>query len=344
VLPVGDRNFRTERVRVESLPPFRGAAAAVAANVRAERRRDVHVRLRDLAMDDLGQLLVAGEPHALDVGAFHQLAYHAGFGMGARYLAERCDGPLRATNVNAQLRAGSNRTVTLRTRDGEDGRRVAFATVTPAYAPVDTDRVLDAALPALADARAEITYDGTGARATALWMPDAVVDLAAGDVFKAGVRIETDDTGRGRVRVSAVVFRNRCLNLIIIGESSVETVSAVHKGDPDAILKRVADGVEAARESVADFLDAWGHARTVMVDPLVLIRKIVEERKLVPRGERDRDAVFGALLSAFHKEPGDTLADVSNAFSRSAHENPLWGMDFREELERQAARMVLLPA
>ena len=48
-------------------------------------------------------------------------------------------------------------------------------------------------------------YDGTGGRATALWMPDQVVDLAAGDLFKVGVRIQTDDTGRGRIRVAGVV-------------------------------------------------------------------------------------------------------------------------------------------
>lgn len=55
-------------------------------------------------------------------------------------------------------------------------------------------------------------YDGTGGRATALWMPDQVVDLVAGDLFKVGVRIQTDDTGRGRIRVAGVVWRNRCLN------------------------------------------------------------------------------------------------------------------------------------
>lgn len=343
VLPVGDRNFRVERGRVEALPLFGDAASAVASEIRMEDRRDRPVRMRDLAMTERGTLLVDGDEHGLDVGAFYQLAQHAGFGMGARYLAERCDGALRATNVNEQLGGAANRALSLRTRSGPDGLRAAFATVTPAYAPVDTDRVLAAAAPHLADARTELVYDGAGARATALWMPDVVADLAAGDVFKAGVRIETDDTGRGRIRVSAVVFRNRCLNLLIIGEGTVETVSAVHKGRPDTILARVEAGIAAARGRVADFLGAWGRARSTLVDAEALVRDWVEEKRLLPRGERDRDAVVESLLSAWRKEPGNTLADASNALSRAAHENPLWGMDFREELERQAARMVLVP-
>jgi hypothetical protein len=265
--------------------------------------------------------------------------------MGARYLAEKCDGSLRAVNVNRQLRKTPNRTLTLRTRKGEDhDARTVYATVTPAYAPVDTDRVLQAVEPHLAEARTEMVYDGSGVKATALWMPDQVVDLAAGDIFKAGVRVETDDTGRGRIRVSAVVVRNRCLNLLIIGEGTVETVSAVHKGSPETILNRVAQGIGEARAKIGDFLQAWGHARTVKTDPERLIKLWVEHRELGNISPKERDSVVEALLSAFHKEPGDTLADAVNAVSRAAHETVAWGMDFRAELERHAARLVYVAA
>lgn len=263
--------------------------------------------------------------------------------MGARYLAEKCDGELRAENVNRQLRKAANRTLTLRTRAGEEDQRTVFATVTPAYAPVDTDSVLGAVTPSLTDARTEIVYDGTGVKATALWMPDQVVDLAAGDIFKAGIRVETDDTGRGRIRITAVVFRNRCLNLLIIGEGTIETLSAVHKGSAEAILSRLPQGVEQARAKIGEFLAAWGYARTVKVEPLALIRQWVEEKKVGSVSPKERDAVVAAIVAAFHREPGDTLADAVNAVSRAAHETPTWSMDFRAELERQAARLVLVP-
>jgi hypothetical protein len=75
-------------------------------------------------------------------------------------------------------------------------QRHVYATVTPTYTPVDADEVLREVAPALGDAKAEIVYDGTSVRGTALWMPNEVVDLAAGDVFKIGVRVETHDAGQ----------------------------------------------------------------------------------------------------------------------------------------------------
>ncbi|MDP2314892.1 MAG: hypothetical protein Q8P41_18475 [Pseudomonadota bacterium] len=344
VLPVGDQNFRLERQRVETLPPFPGAASAVTAAIRLEARRDHTVHLRDLSMTEHGTLLVDGEEFAIEGGAFFQLAAHAGFGMGARYLAELCPSPRRALNVNAHLSAAKARQVTLRTRASEERElRQVYATVTPTYAAVDTDQVLGVVLRDLEYARTEMVYDGSGVRATALYMPDKVVDLAAGDIFKSGVRIETDDTGRGRIRISAVVWRNRCLNLLIIGEGVVDTMSQVHRGSTSKIVNAVAKGVKEARAKIGDFLNAWGHARSVLVDPETILRRWVDDKKVFVQGERDRDLVVQRLLDAWNYEPGVTLADAVNAVSRAAHETPTWSLSIREELERQAARLVLVP-
>lgn len=54
VHPLGDRNFRIERQRVEGLPPFRGAASAVMATVAHERRRNVSAPLKDLTLTEDG--------------------------------------------------------------------------------------------------------------------------------------------------------------------------------------------------------------------------------------------------------------------------------------------------
>jgi hypothetical protein len=347
VVELGDQNFKMERRRIESMPLFPDAAAAVGYQVAKEQRQDLDLPLASLHMDEDGSLWAEGERLEMERGSFFQLATAAGFGMGARYLAEKCDPLLRAENVNAQLLKAGKRAIRLRTRRGEDGGRRVFATVTPTYAVVDTHQVLDMVTDVLTDSRAEMLYDGTGVHATALWMPDSVVDLAAGDIFKSGVRVETDDTGRGRIRVTGVVWRNQCLNLIVIAEGEVETVSLVHRGDPERILSIVRDGVEMARSRVADFLESWGHARTVKVNVEELLREWVEERKVQVRGVRsaaERDAVVKALLTSWQQEPGDTLADAVNAVTRAAHEHPLWGVDVREELERQAARLVLVPA
>lgn len=342
VLPLGDRNFRLERTRVEALPPYREAAAGLTSTIAGEDRRDVELLLRDVRLDEGGAIVLDGTSYPFTEDAFAQLVALMGIGHGARYLA-LCPTDLRATNVNRQAIVQRNRTLRLRTRRTLRGTREVYAVVTPSYAVVDSDALVGVAADSLADARAEVVYDGAGAKVTALFLPDAIVDLAAGDVFKVGVQVSTDDTGRGRIKVAAVAFRNRCLNLLVIGEGTVETVSAVHKGDPARILDTVRDGVNEAREKIADFLEAWGHARKVVVDVAATLRAWVDERKLGAIPARDRDQAVEALLGSWQKEPGDTLADAVNAVSRSAHESDFWSRDLRAELEARAASLVLVP-
>lgn len=344
VLPVGDQNFRTERCRLEELPRFQTAASYVTRAIEKEAREDVTVELTDVAMTHQGALVLGTREYELEHLAFLQLASHANFAMGARYLAERCDRALRADNVNAQLAKHPDHKLVFRTRQGPEGQRPRiYAAVSTGYAAVDSDTVLEAVTPALYHAHGELVYDGSGITATALYMPDHVVDLAAGDIFKAGVRVRTDDTGRGRIKIAAVLWRNRCLNLLIIDEGEVETVSEVHRGDPARILAAVRSGVETAQGKIGNFLDAWGKARQIKVDPMKQIEEWVAQKKVTPRTERERDQLVQALLDAWQKEPGDTLADAVNAVSRAAHEEHSFPMDFREQLERQAARLVLLP-
>ncbi len=340
VLPLGDSNFQLERRRVEELPRFPDAANRVIEEIGREQRHDVPVKLGELHMEDSGELVANGEHLGLEVDAFQQLLVASGLGAGARYLSEKCGPELRAYNVNRQF-AGRDRELMFRTRRGQGGQRTAFAVVTPSYTAVDTDDVLREAMNPLDDTHSELSYDGTGVGATALFMPDQVVDLAAGDVFKVGVRIETDDTGRGRIRVSGVVWRNLCLNLLIIGEGTVETVSAVHRGDRQAMLDAVRNGVDRARETVGPFLEAWGHARTVKVDIESTFKGWIETKQLPSRNEKDGEQLFDALVDAWKIEPGDTLADAVNAVTRAAHRSTS-NLNVQQALERRAARLLIV--
>lgn len=341
VVNVGDGNFRLEREEVESMARFDEAAEAIIARIKAEDRSDHEVSLRSLTLSPRGSLFVGNhEEYALEPGAFSQLAGLGGFGSGARYLRELCDPDIRSANVNWQLMNRPNRRITLRTRRDQAGRRQVFAVVTPSYTPVDTDVVLDTIRPALVDARTELVYDGSGVRGQALWMPDTVVDLAAGDVFKVGVRLHTNDVGKGRIGISAVVFRNLCLNLIIIGEAAQATVSQVHRGNTHRIIAGLEEGVEQARAKVADFIEAWGHARTITINVIETLEEWVADKRVEVKGERDKAQLVGAFVSAWAKEPGETLADAVNAITRAAHENQQWSLPVREALEVQAAQLV----
>lgn len=341
VQELGDRNFRIERERVEELPLFPVAAAALVERIHGEGRRDIEVEPRQLDLDSDGRLTIDdATPMPLEEHAFTSLCQHLGIGAGARYLAELCTPFLRAWNVSYQIERAPARKLVLRTHVNA-GRRSVFAVVTKSYAAFDADEVVTAVLPSLADARVELVYDDARLIATALYMPDSIVDLAAGDVFKVGVRVQCDDAGRGRIRVSAVAYRNRCLNLIVIAEGAVETMSQVHRGDRGKIRVAVPRAVEAARGKVASFLAAWGHARTLKIDPMEIFKGWVADKTVVVAGERDGDAVVNQLIAAWKQEPGDTLADAVNALTRAAHVVPTWSLSVRGELERAAGKIVM---
>lgn len=349
VVDLGDENFATERRRVDALPLFAEAADGVAATVAAEGRRDMIVPLAEMRLRADGVLYREGREARggarLEPRAFSSLCARAGFGRGAAYLRENCDPELRAFNVSAQLMAldaddGPQATMRLR-RDVEGAGWATYAIVSPRYAAYDVDQFLRDATPALADARAEIVYDAERCRvrADAYWMPDHVVDLAAGDVFKAGVRLRTSDDGRGAVTVEAVLFRNLCLNLIVIGEAQIETVRERHVGDVDRIAARVRDGVEAARQKIDHFLGSWGHARTLRFDMAAEVDRLVSGavRAGAPKSAGERLAKAFAL--AYSREPGGTVADAANAVTRAAHEGG-FGQDTRDVLERFGAQVI----
>ncbi|MEK9705704.1 MAG: hypothetical protein VW233_06895, partial [Paracoccaceae bacterium] len=68
------------------------------------------------------------------------------------------------------------------------------------------------------DLRGEVEYNpATGdVRFNAYAMPNTIVDLAAGDVFKAGISGSTNDMNGGSFEIWNSVVRNLCLNLLIL--------------------------------------------------------------------------------------------------------------------------------
>jgi len=348
VIDVGDENFATERRAVERLPAFGDAARSVIAQIEAEERRDAEGAMSILRLDVEGRLRRVGREQTpgmlIEPRAFGSFCQRGGFGRGTAYLRDSCDPELRALNVNVQL-GGLERSkgpqAKLRTRLDANGDRSVFAVVSPGYAAYDADRFLQDGTPALADANAEILYDPEHCtlRADALWMPDQVVDLAAGDVFKAGVRLRTSDDGKGSVVVEAVLHRNLCLNLIIIGKAQVETVRERHIGDVRRIAENVRAGVEDARARVGHFLGQWGKARTLQIDFEAELTKATEGAIKAGAPKGASDALKAAFAMAYAKEPGGTAADMSNAITRAAHEAG-FGQSTRDTLEAYGAEYI----
>lgn len=200
---------------------------------------------------------------------------------------------------------------------------------------------------ALGESRCEIVYDGERARFTFWFHADHVVDLAAGDVFKIGVIVSLDDVRAGAIRVSVVVVRNMCLNLIILGEQTKNALVQRHVGKGQTeIAANVRAAVEGSTSELEHFLGGWRAARSERIldgfagDPQPVFEGLVGAgliKGLPGRGP----AQVEALLRAWNKEPGHSRADVVNAITRAAHEEAWWTNPFEsEEVEAEAGKLL----
>lgn len=262
---------------------------------------------------------------------------------------------VRALNVNQyveDLRAGAD---DRRANVGVklfDGKRpvLAYRFGSTAYTPFEVPDACDALLSAEAlapDARMEVFYDGERARLLVLFHADEVVDLACGDIFKVGVIIKLSDAIGSSTEVTLCVWRNRCLNLIIIGKATKTVFKQRHTGANirDTFTAAVAKG----QATFATFRDRWNAARKEK-----LFNSVNDEdgarrafagllgAGLIELPGRDPEAKLQKLMVAWQKEPGYSRADMINAVTRAVHEGTWWNnpVDGSEEVEEQAGKLL----
>jgi hypothetical protein len=362
---LGVANAQASRVAYDAKPTVVEAAATFIDRVAAERRKDATVRVRDLGMSDAGDLVVPTEARGivglgLGESAFESLVARTGIG-GAGYL-KSCWPALRSLNVNLWTQRIAQRedaaraawtdagrkgpepkpaSVVLRCRSTAERTRAVYAIVSTQYRALDCD-VIARAIAAVAppDARGSIVYDGQRTRFEVLFHSDvAADDYGCGEIFRAGVIVTTNDVGDGSIRVSAMVERNLCLNLIVLDTSEQQVAGIRHVG---AELESKFNAAFAdALDKLHDFRDAWGYARADQVatpaamasgedlstltarEVLAGIAWAQMRRELVPvRGRKPE--VLRDVLRAYDREAvkTDVLArtDVVNAWTRYAHE------------------------
>jgi hypothetical protein len=228
--------------------------------------------------------------------------------------------------------------VRFRTRVREGRPRALFAVVGDRYRVYDVDRVVSdfehafgshaGDLMKLARGPAVYNPETTRMSSTLLWHADQIVNLAAGDVFKAGLKISAGDTANASVRIDLVLWRNLCLNMMIIGTAQTNLLAQRHQGSMERIRHAVEHALRRAEALLEGFARDWnllrrtrftqvafGGAKRVSVP--AILKVIAEDGSLDGlRGER----VLAGLHAAWEKEPGETLADVVNAVTRFAHE------------------------
>jgi hypothetical protein len=267
----------------------------------------------------------------------------------------------RAEAFNAQI-CKANKDIELKTRTRYTGGadRSVFAFVGKSYAAFDADRIAETLLTPFHQLQEE--YGDAGAprgaglyrpedsslRVDSIWHADTIVDAAAGDVFKVGLRFRSSDSGGGSIKANLVAWRNRCLNFIIIGQGDVEILRRTHRGSIEDVTVDLTAATEKAREFVKGFAQDWGLLRKTNIAKIKLWGEEYDSVPLALKAMVDMGKIDGvtanavsteALLSAWTQEPGNTLADLINAVTRYAHAAKI-GIDRQEKVERGAGDLI----
>lgn len=377
----GVDNFRSSREEFEKMPTAVEVCGKLAEQVKAEKRVDIILPVTELKMLDDGRLTRGtGNGMKMSERAITGLGTHVTPG-GGSYLRE-CPTELRAINVNhwcehgirEDVRATNKlvkawqegqcrgpqpapvmvpREITLRTRiNGTDGNRENFAIVGPRYAAHDIDKIAEQvmksdAIPA--DARARVTYDGYRSRIDVLFhsnvQPERVV---AGEIFKAGLMLKTADDGSGSIQIAAQLWRNLCLNLIIVDHAKDMVMRRSHRGR--GIEGAVEQGIVDAMKKVEYFCQKWSEATLENVlekygvkDIEAVFRGLIFNKVVHVPGVKPA-VMMQRLMTAWAQEEGTDKTAIVNAVTRAAHSNEWKRWTIVEELETLGGKLLFAPS
>lgn len=382
---IGVENARKARAEYEAMPRTADACEELLLTVRAEKRQDTAARLSDLTMLADGRMTRGGGTLQVTERAFQQLAGRlssclSGQGGpslgGAGSYLRACPPALRAQNVNHWLDESrklisaspesADENVTLRHRRSQTGREI-YSVVSPSYSAYDADQIAEAVGRAVPNgARGGVTYDGYRTRIEALFHTTVQPQhFVAGEFFRAGVVVRTDDTGGGSITVQAVVWQNLCLNLIVIDRSSQETCRIRHVGSVSRLADEFRKGFDAALGKIHHFVEAWDTACDDVItapsgfakykDGAELRKALMEaaitsvvQRDLVPVVGRKADAVpvlrrlwESDDSGAGRAHDGLNRAGLVNAFTRYAHTVAAQtGPWIEDEIQESAGRLL----
>lgn len=376
VIALGVDNARASHRQWEAQPRLALAGEQFIAHVRSEDRRDEMIDLAVLCMRKDGSLTGRdGARWLLEPDALSQLASRlkvpsVGF-LGAIWPE------LRAINWNQMIATSlkhdkstcpkdhalytqldSLQTVRARLRNAPNTSDPAvWAVVSESYATFDVDQIVASLVAGIAkqypDARAEITYDGKNAQIDVLFHSNVAPDkYVAGEFFKVGYRIRTNDGGGGGLVISLLLWQNLCLNLLCIDVASFTLARLRHIGDGAKLAQKFREAVAAGESRIGHFLRAWNFATEDALASQAGSRLVVSEHvrllEELPTGDTFTEAelltgLFAGLgkadsvsitrddlpglvaahaldLSGAREVAPVTRASVVNAITRYAHE------------------------
>jgi len=123
--------------------------------------------------------------------------------------------------------------------------------------------------------------------------------------------IGNSEVGMGSISVEPFVFRKACTNDLIVTQETAFRHAHIHF-TPNELTRRMAEAIGDGFVVASQVLDAFLKAKDDPVpDPLAVIRKIAEERKMT---QRFTDEVIARYVA----EPDLNRFGVINAFTGAA--------------------------
>lgn len=151
--------------------------------------------------------------------------------------------------------------------------------------------------------------------------------------LKPGIMIGNSEVGLGSVSVEPFVFRKACTNDLVVTQEKAFRHAHIHF-TPNELTRRMAEAIGDGFLVASQLLDAFLKAKDdPIVDPLAVIRKIADERKLSQR-------LADEVVARYVAEPEPNRFGVINAFTGAAQTlAPLQRID----MERFAGSLLEAP-
>lgn len=278
------------RAEFEALPPAATALRDLIAEVKAEDRKDYDITMSSMRMNARTRMQVTSEDGPVVLGVEREsllkiqrrmvdtLDMTGDFGIVT--LSAAADPDLRACAVRTfnntaaaierhEAKAATPTRVVLRTRKSRragDERQV-FAAVSDSYGEIDIDAVAEAALtiPGIAGLKAAIHYDRARLHADLFTQTTTASDKwVAGEVYRAGYRFTTSDTGGGALKVESFVISNLCLNVMIVADVAGATTVIRHMGDRGKLRTKLREAIRRSSGVVEAFARQWN--KSILID------------------------------------------------------------------------------
>lgn len=331
LVQVGVDKARAERHAFEQLPRAGTAMRDLAAQVKAEQRRDLAVGLAKIRVNANGKLVVPIVEHdaerVVSLGVEREAMSRLSSVLRSELDAPGDLGVVTAlsfksapdivrqgaalwNNYTAEVgrreeTASERKSVVLRTRVVTDKagtpRTQAYAVVSETYGEVDVHRIAEAIgrLPDIDLCRAQVFYDGRRAGIDVITQTTvAPEDQTVGDMHRLVLRVQTNDTGGGSLRVYTVAERIACINRTLVDVKGAELIIR-HVGETSVLVEKLREGLRNAHRAIHTFARQWEGA----VRPLDLTQVEAAEKKqrdefnaMVERFKRDADLSAGRAL------------------------------------------------